>query len=76
MKYHHFRISSSSPGVVFMKEHSDSPEVKFTMLKQPWSPSKDDLPDIVPPRVSNANGISLITFVHTVQTTLKSTKAR
>lgn len=49
-KYHHFRMSSSSPGMVFVKEHSDSPEVEFSLLKHPWSPRSEDLPDTVPPR--------------------------
>ena len=49
-KIHHFRMSSSQPGVVFIKEHSDTTEVKVNMLKQPWSPEKDNLPDVIPPR--------------------------
>ena len=49
-KIHHFRMSSSEPGVVFFKEHSDTTEVKFSMFKESWSPNKADLPEIVPPR--------------------------
>ena len=49
-KIHHFRMFTSQPGVVFIKEHSDTAEVKFTMLKCPWSPDKDGLPDVMPPR--------------------------
>lgn len=40
-------MSSSHPVVVFIKEHSDTTEVKFNM---PWFPDKDDLPDIIPLR--------------------------
>ena len=46
-RIHHFRVSSSQPCFIFTKEHSDTVEVKFNMLKQPWSPNKDELP---PPR--------------------------
>ena len=49
-KIHHFRMSSSQPGFIFIKEHSDTAEVKFSMLKEPWSPDKDDLPEVIPPR--------------------------
>ena len=33
--FHHFRMSSSSPGNVFAKEYSDSVEVPFKLLKEP-----------------------------------------
>ena len=49
-KYHHFRMSSSQPGVVFLKEHSDTPEVKLSLLKQSWTPTKEELPNVVPPK--------------------------
>ena len=50
-KIHHFRMSSSHPGIVFTKEHSDSPEVQVNLFKkEPWSPDAIELPDIVPPR--------------------------
>ena len=48
--YHHFRMSSSAPGCVFVKEHSDSSEVKIDLLKEPWNPSADELPEVVPPK--------------------------
>lgn len=53
-RIHHFRMSSSHPGVVFTKEHSDSTEKQFTMLKEPWSPESNEFPEIVPPRGLNA----------------------
>ena len=49
-KFHHFRVSSSSPGLVFAKQWSDSPEVTFKVLKEPWTPAVDELPAVVPPR--------------------------
>ena len=49
-KYHHFRLSSSSPGSIFVKEQNGSPEVKINLLKEPWTPDVDELPAIVPPR--------------------------
>ena len=45
---HHFRMSSSKPGVVFFKEHSDTTNVKFSIFKESWSPNMADLPEIVP----------------------------
>ena len=32
-----------------MKERIDSPEVKLELLKEPWNPSTDTLPSVVPP---------------------------
>ena len=54
-KFHHFRMSTSKPGVVFCKEHSDLPEEEFDILKHDWSPEKDDLPDIITPRGLSAD---------------------
>ena len=48
-KYHHFRIFSSSPGTVFVKEQNDTPEVELILLKEPWDVDSDTLPNIVPP---------------------------
>ena len=49
-KYHHFRMSSSAPGCVFVKEQYDSREEKLELLKEPWNPSADTLPSVIPPR--------------------------
>ena len=49
-KYHHFKMSSSYPGMVFVKEHADSAEVQFNLLKHPWSPRSEDLPDTISPQ--------------------------
>ena len=38
-KFHHFYVLSSSPGLVFTKRWSDSPEVTFKLLKEPWTPA-------------------------------------
>ena len=48
-KYHHFRMTYSSPGKVFMKEQCDRPEVETDLLKEPWEPEVDELPSVVPP---------------------------
>ena len=32
-KYHHFRMTSSSPGKVFLRERCDTPEVEMDLLK-------------------------------------------
>ena len=37
-KYHHFRLSSSSPGSIFVKAESDSTEVKIDLLKDSGLP--------------------------------------
>ena len=41
-KFHHFRVSSLSPGLVFPKQWSDSPEVTFKLLKEPWTLAVDE----------------------------------
>ena len=47
---HHFRMTSASPGCVFVREHIDSAEVTIKLLKEPaWTPDVSDLPDVVPP---------------------------
>ena len=48
-KFHHFRMSQVTPGVVFVKEQADSPEKRFDLLKDSWSPSAHELPPIIPP---------------------------
>ena len=49
-KYHHFRTTLSAPGCVFVKEQSDSPELKIDLLKAPWNPPAHELPEVVPPK--------------------------
>ena len=48
-KFHHFRMSSSSPGNVFAKEYSDSAEVTFKLLKEAWTPDAAELPTVISP---------------------------
>jgi len=45
--YHHFRFTSSKPGVVFVKEFHDSPEIECDLLVGKAVVSTD-LPDIIP----------------------------
>ena len=48
--YHHFTFSSSQPGVVVMKEFSDSQQVLFTMLDDDnWIPAVDEQPPVIQP---------------------------
>lgn len=43
-KYHHFRFTIDSPGVVFVKEFSDSDEIAVNLLKdEPWVPNSRQL---------------------------------
>lgn len=52
-KYHHFHFSMSNPGIVLMKENSESPSKQVNLLKDEWSPSTEELPPIISP-----NGLS------------------
>ena len=51
-KYHHFRFTSSEPGVVYARVHADTDEVRMDLNKSspPWLPNKDELPPIVAPK--------------------------
>lgn len=53
-KLHHFKMDSASPGCVLAKEQCDTPEVKYDLLKTPWTPDDDNLPGVVPPHGLNA----------------------
>ena len=48
-KFHHFRALSSSPGDVFVRVRSDSAEVRFPLLKEPWTLDADKFPSVIPP---------------------------
>ena len=48
--YHHFRFSSTTPGVVFVKQHADTEECEICLLNdRSWSPAHSDLPPIIHP---------------------------
>ena len=49
-RYHHFRFPSSSPGIVFAKEHADTPEVEIPLLRNNWCRCRDELPPQIPPK--------------------------
>ena len=51
-KYHHFRYDSSKPGVVYVKEHVDTPELEIELMKATpcWSPDPQVLPSIISPK--------------------------
>ena len=49
-KFHHFRVTSSSPGHVFVKERSDTVERDIDLLKEPWTPDVDAKPGVIPPK--------------------------
>ena len=48
-KFHHFHFDSISPGIVPVKEHSDTSESKINLLKGPWSPDSE-LPAVIHPK--------------------------
>ena len=50
--YHSFRVSATSPGIVFAREYSDTPEIQFNLLKntQIWRIDADAMPDIIEPK--------------------------
>ena len=53
--YHHFSFSSSTPGVVTLKEYSDSESSTWCLLSDPlWAPTAEELPVVIPP-----SGLSL-----------------
>lgn len=45
--YHHFRFTSTKPGVVFVKDFHDSPEVEYNLLL-PKVMISPDLPEVIP----------------------------
>ena len=47
--FHHLRFLASHKGSVFVREKSDSPEVEMKLLKDNWSPSATDLPELIRP---------------------------
>ena len=48
--FHHFSFSSETPGVVTMKEFSDSVGVSYTMLDdEEWRARADELPPVIKP---------------------------
>ena len=48
--FHHFSFSAQHPGVVKMKEFSDSACTSFKMLDdEEWSPTADELPPVIHP---------------------------
>ena len=49
-KLHHFCVTSSSPGHVFVKERSDTAERDIDLLKELWTPDEDAKPDVIPPK--------------------------
>ena len=49
-RYHHFRFSSSAPGIVFAKEQADTPEIELPLLRSNWCPRPNELPPQIPPK--------------------------
>lgn len=49
-RYHHFRFSSSAPGIVFAKEHADTAEIELPLLRGDWCPRPNELPPQIPPK--------------------------
>ena len=49
-KYHHFRFSSESPGIAYLKLNADSNEDEVELLKNSWEPVPHELPPILQPK--------------------------
>lgn len=47
--FHHLRFSANRKGHVFVQEKSDSEEVDVVLLKDDWSPSATELPELITP---------------------------
>jgi len=49
-KIYHFRFSSSSPGMVFVRDACDTSHEKIKILKDmSWQPQASSLPSVIPP---------------------------
>lgn len=49
-KFHHFRMSSCTPGYVFVREGIEDPEKKINIIKNnTWMPSQDTMPPLIDP---------------------------
>ena len=49
-KYHHFRMSRSAPGCVFVRRSSDDRETKINILRDSsWKPSINNMPPLITP---------------------------
>ena len=48
-QFYHLRFDSSHPGTVYIKEHVDTAEQQFNLLKMPWSPDRSEIPELVTP---------------------------
>ena len=49
-KYHYFHFSSSTPGIMLVREHADTPDVPLPILRDSWQPPQDELPPRVQPK--------------------------
>ena len=49
-KYHHFRLSSETPGIVYLKLNADSNEEEVEILKNSWEPLPHDMPSRLQPK--------------------------
>lgn len=49
-QYHHFRLSSSFPGKVFVRRHADTPETPLSLLRDDRHPVPDHLPPHIEPK--------------------------
>ena len=49
-KFYHFRMLSSAPGILYVKEHTDTEELSLTLLRDNWQPNSASLPPGLEPR--------------------------
>ena len=64
-KFHHFRMLSSTPGILYVKEHTDTEEVSLTLLRDNWQPNSASLPPRLEPQdLSNDRKWYLYEHIH------------
>ena len=52
--FHHFSMLSSTPGILYVTEHTDTGEVSLTLLRDNWQPNSASLhPGLEPRGLSN-----------------------
>lgn len=54
-KMHHFRFTSSEPGIVYTKLQCDTPEKRMVIAKDDWAPDPSVLPSVVTPKGLSAD---------------------
>ena len=48
--FHRFSMLSSTPGILYVTDHTDTEEVSLTLLRDNWQPNSASLPPGLEPR--------------------------